>query len=748
MFITKTLFLILFLLAQSHLFSNNPQTDSLERLLPGSSIGERLEICLKLAEAYSNVNADTSIYYCHLALALSDTLRDDFAKANACYSLSRALNITGQFEEAINYVKKAEVLYRKLGKHMKYIASINQLGLIYQKDNNLEMAIGFFQKALQETLKLQENDPGNDTLRNNILTFKINIGLVYILQESYDTAKAYYENLLKEINNNDKDNLKIVLGNLAYIYNKTGEYEKALSKAEQMLDVNRELNNRNMEARSLMVIGNIYYYQGDYQKALEYYKMVFGINLEVGNKFTGARCANNIAAVYQKLGDHENAIHYFYESLKLKEELGDLNGMAMTYGNIGIVYHDWGNQEKALEYYFESLRINKEAGNKASIAEQYSNIGTIFNELHQPDSALHYYDKAIIYIDSIGDIPQKVGALTGIGAVYAESIRNYGKAIRYYLEALTLAEEIKSEFWVASCNVNLGKAYYENGSFSIAVQYLNKALAYGQESKTYDILTEANLYLSKVYEVTGLPLKSLTHYKAYTLVKDSIFNEEKAQIVSELQTKYETEKKEKDNLALRKDNEIQQLKLDNQKTAIYSMSAGIIIAILLLTLVYISYRKRTIAYKNLVSKNLELAQHDRKIMESGEFIPDSVKEKISGESDGEIELELIDKFNKYLSEEKPYLFGNISLEDVSARMGTNRTYLSKAINTVYNKSFNALINELRIREARQLLIDKKYDHISVEGIGEMVGYNSRIVFYNNFKKLTGLTPSYFKSSVS
>jgi len=112
------------------------------------------------------------------------------------------------------------------------------------------------------------------------------------------------------------------------------------------------------------------------------------------------------------------------------------------------------------------------------------------------------------------------------------------------------------------------------------------------------------------------------------------------------------------------------------------------------------------------------------------------------------EIDLIEKLNIYFDEEKPYLYSNINIEDVSAQIDTNRTYLSKAINNVFNKSFNTLINEFRIREARQLMTDSKYNHISLEGIGQMVGYNSRTVFYNNFKKVTGLTPPYFRESIA
>ena len=613
------------------------------------------------------------------------------------------------------------------------------------------MALTFYNEALQESLALLETDPDNDTLQKNVLTFKNNIGIIYILKEEFDTALDYFEKLLSEINKTDHNNLIVVLGNLSYIHINMDNYDKALDYNNRKLKINRETGDRNNEARSVMYNGNINYYKGDMKSALKNYKEAYQINLEVGNKVTGARCANNLASVYQKIGEYENAVDYFQKSLLLKEELGDKNGIAATCGNIGIVYNDWGNQEKALEYYTKSMGIYLETGNKSGLAGMLNNIGNVFIELNQADSALKYFNRAIVLCDSTGNRNIKVHALVGVGSVYAELNMKYDEALQYFLDAKLLAEEINSGFWVANCKANLGKVNYETGNFPKALKNLEEAFNYSHENNAHELLSESHLYLSKVYEAMGYPTKSLAHFKAYTQINDSIFNADKARIVSELQTKYETEKKEKENLNLNKENEIQHLKLDNQRTIIYLMTAGILVAVALLSMVYFLYRKRTIAYKNLVTKNLELAQCDRKILESGEIIPESLHKMREENTDDSAELskdiELIEKLNIYFGEEKPYLYSNINIEDVSAQIGSNRTYLSKAINNVFNKSFNTLINEFRIRAARQLMTNNKYDHISLEGIGQMVGYNSRTVFYNNFKKVTGLTPSYFRESI-
>ena len=101
----------------------------------------------------------------------------------------------------------------------------------------------------------------------------------------------------------------------------------------------------------------------------------------------------------------------------------------------------------------------------------------------------------------------------------------------------------------------------------------------------------------------------------------------------------------------------------------------------------------------------------------------------------------------YLKKEKPFLQSSISIDDLSKALCTNRTYLSTAIRENYHTNFSGLINELRIREARIMLADPKYHHISIEGIGQMVGFNSKSSFHKYFKDYVGITPSFFRDKI-
>jgi len=99
-----------------------------------------------------------------------------------------------------------------------------------------------------------------------------------------------------------------------------------------------------------------------------------------------------------------------------------------------------------------------------------------------------------------------------------------------------------------------------------------------------------------------------------------------------------------------------------------------------------------------------------------------------------------------MKKEKPFLFSEINYDEVCIKLNTNRSYLSKAINKNYMMSFTEVINNFRIKEASLYLSNPKYNHLSIEGIGQMTGYNYKAAFYSNFKKQVGVTPAFFRKN--
>lgn len=106
---------------------------------------------------------------------------------------------------------------------------------------------------------------------------------------------------------------------------------------------------------------------------------------------------------------------------------------------------------------------------------------------------------------------------------------------------------------------------------------------------------------------------------------------------------------------------------------------------------------------------------------------------------------LVPRFQKLMMEEKLFLQPSLTLTDVAERLGTNKTYVSRLVNNAYNMGFPELINTLRVDYAEQYILNNR--NAKQTEIAEKCGFLSASAFNNIFKKVTGMTPSIWKSSI-
>ncbi|RAW02705.1 AraC family transcriptional regulator [Pseudochryseolinea flava] len=109
----------------------------------------------------------------------------------------------------------------------------------------------------------------------------------------------------------------------------------------------------------------------------------------------------------------------------------------------------------------------------------------------------------------------------------------------------------------------------------------------------------------------------------------------------------------------------------------------------------------------------------------------------------EINDTTLERLKRLMENDKPYKEPSFSLPDLAQRLGVSVHVLSQVINESLGKSFFEMAAEYRVQEAQRLL--KEQPNIKVEEIAEQVGYMSKSSFNTAFKKITGLTPSEFRS---
>ncbi len=157
-------------------------------------------------------------------------------------------------------------------------------------------------------------------------------------------------------------------------------------------------------------------------------------------------------------------------------------------------------------------------------------------------------------------------------------------------------------------------------------------------------------------------------------------------------------------------------------TALFIPLWAYIIFIILYTIFYIHYAMKYISY-------ISIFHYISPVFES---LP---KEENNNHKD-------LDPLIASWVEKKGFIINNISLDILAVKFMTNRSYLSAYINNNKNKNFKTWIGELRIEEAKRLMVESP--NLSLSDIAEKTGFKELCTFSRQFSKITGNAPTIWR----
>jgi AraC-like DNA-binding protein len=467
---------------------------------------------------------------------------------------------------------------------------------------------------------------------------------------------------------------------------------------------------------------------------------------------------------FYHLGEFDQSLQHLMKALDFYQHRGDSIYEARVLNNIANIYSQHGDYELALEYYFACLGIFQQVGHTRGISITYANIGYIKGQLGEHDAGLFYLEKSLDISESAG-IKDIVGQLIIIGFNYREQ-GQLERAIEYYHRAWQTSRELGSHWNMVRSLNNLGSVYLEAGRYSLARARLIEAREYLEEYDFRELKKDNYFTSSLLYEKTDNPAQALEYYKKYETLKDDLFSKEKVKMISEIKTLHEIERREQEIKLLRAENEVYNQEIAARKARYRIVLTGGVLVTLLLGLLYFQSRQKTNAYRQLVLKNLEIVEKEKSAVSYTEpngapplYEPlenmtgeependDVASERYGSSSLSEAQkISLLLQIKNLFELNKVFKDPELSLDKLAGMLNTNNKYISQIINESFNKSFINYVNEYRIREARKLLADPDFSQYTIETVAEMVGFKSKSAFNRSFKKITGLTPSFFQKS--
>jgi len=431
------------------------------------------------------------------------------------------------------------------------------------------------------------------------------IGVIYYMKGDYKNSLYYWEKTIT-YRKADKDTVGVAncLSNIGLIYLNTGNSDKAIEYFKKALLIQSQLKNKKGMANAFENIGVANYNKGDYEKAIEHYQKSLKIEEELNNKLGLSQSLNSIAGVFLKMNNYDKALDYFQQSLKIKENLGDKSEIAVTLNNIGIVYENTNNIPKAINFYEKSLEYATKSDNNQSIANTLNNLGGIY-------------------------LTQK----------------KYQKALALFKKSLSINKKMGNNQGIASCYLHFADIYNHENNPESALSYSLQSLSIAKDLGIKDIVQKNYQIQADIYAKQNNFEKAHASLLHYISIKDSMINENNHKQITEIETKYQTEKKQKEIAFLNQQSELNELKIKKNEKEIqfqrfinYIILIGFVLILFISLLLYKQYiEKKTVNLKLEIQnkeissqkeelerqKNIALQQRDQ-ISEQKKHITDSI----------------------------------------------------------------------------------------------------------------------------
>lgn len=362
-----------------------------------------------------------------------------------------------------------------------------------------------------------------------------------------------------------------------------------------------------------------------------------------------ARSLNFLAINLSAMGKRDEGIEMSFKAYENFLLAGDTVRAANVKINIGMDYTNNGNFEEALKIELEALDLRLQCGDSTNIAAYYQRLGEVYKQLGIRDK----WKSSLEMASCLSDHPRyasfktKIGIMNDYGGIY-EAERQYDEAIKVYLRMYELSKKEDYLNGVATALTNMSPVYRKTGQNEKALKCAREALqiqlkrengygqltAYNQIGEVYlDIgaLNQAqenfqrglklslnmNYINEQIESLRGLyriarkkgNLKdALLYHEKWSQLEDSLQNTDLQKKLTEIETRYQTGKKEQQIKLLNSENKLKSSRIELQKLTIGGGSLFFLILLVFAFFIFNQKRKQQITRQNELEQKLLRSQ--------------------------------------------------------------------------------------------------------------------------------------------
>ncbi len=414
------------------------------------------------------------------------------------------------------------------------------------------------------------------------------------ITDSQAQLRKFLDSLKNDLKIVTSDSLKMRLyDELAWTYKRI-DADTALMYGYKGLELAKE-SDRTLEGIIWATIGMTKTDNGIDDFGVSELKNALLISQELGIERRTASNYTNLGNAFENLGRYDSAIIYATKAIEIKLALGDSVSAAGTMGNIGLVYHNINNPTKAMEYHRTALEIMGEDNRRARGI--FNNMGITYMKMDKYDTARIYLKKAIEGLDINRNLRNTASTYGNIGETFYKE-GNYDSASYYATKSFEIKKNFGENLALTYPAISLAKIHIELGQYEKAKEYAQLALSISEKSSSPERHADAMWHLGKIEANLGNFEEAAQLLFDYSLLYESIHDKEVVAAAEEAEARFQNQLKEKENLILKEEAQIQQQQIRFQNTVILSIAIIVVILVVFAFLL----RKQLIQRKKLHSK--------------------------------------------------------------------------------------------------------------------------------------------------
>jgi two-component system, sensor histidine kinase and response regulator len=314
-------------------------------------------------------------------------------------------------------------------------------------------------------------------------------------------------------------------------------------------------------------------------------------NLVKAHSFSGV--------AYRLLGDYNKAIELFFRGLELakKHDIPQQEGYA--YINIANLHIYLEFYSQALENLTPALKIAEEINDKDMLSYVFLNKGRVLMNMDSTEAAIEDITSALEIRKEVGNIPGQAVCYKYLGDIYFNRSDFEQARINYDL-ALSTINEGNDKDLMGNIQLQKSKIFCKMGYKPEGKPFALKALAIGKEVNSRLLIHDALKVLAKIelnignFESAAHLLTQMTNYA------DTLFSQQLSEKMLGMEFQLERQKKQTELDLIKKDTEIQALKISQQRY----INIGLIVFTLMLTIAGVIL---LMLFKKLKQKNQQLS---------------------------------------------------------------------------------------------------------------------------------------------